>query len=102
MPNDTARQENGHTRPKRFYGNPLPEENSDFRFLKKRETACDSPEKKKQRITVIPVRGNISASRAFREPFIIFTLLAILSHEGELHKNPLLHSDVSYALFFAL
>ena len=26
MPNDTARQKNGHTRPKRFYGNPLPEE----------------------------------------------------------------------------
>ena len=91
MPNDTARQENGHTRPKRFYGNPLPEENSDFRFLKERKTARDSPGKKKQGITVIPVRGNIPASRAFREPCIIFTLLAILSHEGELHKNPLLH-----------
>ena len=90
MPNDTARQKNGHTRPKRFYGNPLPEENSDF------------PGKKKQGITVIPVRGNIPVSRTFREPFIIFTLLAILSHEGELHKNPLLHSDFSYALFFAL
>ena len=58
--------------------------------------------RKRKSITVIPVRGNISASRAFRKPFIIFTLLAILSHEGELHKNPLLHSDFSYALFFAL
>ena len=47
-------------------------------------------------------KSNIPVSRAFREPFIIFTLLAILSHEGELHKNPLLHSDFSYALFFAL